>query len=36
MALGGIPRYLGNRSEALSFERESMAKNKVNNSLQKI
>lgn len=36
MALGGIPRYLGNLSEALSFERESMAKNKVNNSLQKI
>ena len=36
MALGGIPRYLGNRSEALSFKRESMAKNKVNNSLQKI
>ena len=33
MALGRVPRYLGNRSEALSFERESMAKNETDVSL---
>lgn len=32
MALGCLPRYLGDRSEALKFERESMAEIEVNKS----
>lgn len=32
MALGSLPRYLGDRSEALKFERESMAEFKANKS----
>ncbi|EDQ00206.1 hypothetical protein [Shewanella benthica] len=30
MALGGVPRYFGNRTEALKFERESMAEIEAN------
>jgi hypothetical protein len=26
MALGGIPRYLGHRNEALKFENESLSR----------
>ncbi len=29
MALEGVPRYLGNRKEALKFEKECLAKDKV-------
>lgn len=29
MALGGVPRYLGDRKEALKFEKECLAKDKV-------
>jgi hypothetical protein len=33
MALGSLPRYLGDRTEALKFERESMAEIEANKFL---